>query len=394
MHTGHVDSFDHRCVVGWAADTDRPNARLELRILVNGAEHGRIIADRPRDGLRQHGTYGDGAHAFSHAFDPPLSPLHAYDVVVSFVDSPAEVPAGRFRIQPTNRQDLALRPLLVTATGRSGTTLLMRRLGNAREIVIAENYPFEMKLLTYYGYALEVLTTASNVKTPISLDELTTDPHRLGLNPFHHPQMEPVYPNPALLYQFFGRRAMARLHPAFRDIIDDFYRDMQTYARKPLARFFAEKCDVFTSARDFARLAFPGVKELLLVRDPRDVHCSRRAFWSDSAENSVQNLKTVQAIVLPIRDAGSHDLHVVRYEDLVQQPAETLSRISSYLGLDHGIELKPVIESQIFASHATSPDPPSSIGRWKHELSAEERASFAQSFKPFLEAFGYDTDAS
>ena len=69
--------------------------------------------------------------------------------------------------------------------------------------------------------------------------------------------MEPVYPNPALLYQFFGRRAMARLHPAFRDIIDDFYRDMQTYARKPLARFFAEKCDVFTSARDFATAGIP-----------------------------------------------------------------------------------------------------------------------------------------
>jgi hypothetical protein len=205
--------------------------------------------------------------------------------------------------------------------------------------------------------------------------------------------MESVYPKPALLYQFFGQRTMARLHPAFRHIIDDFYRDMQIYTRKPQARFFAEKCDVFTSARDFARLAFDGAKELLLVRDPRDVHCSRRAFWSDSAENSVQNLKTVQAVMLRIRQADHQDLHVVRYEDLIQQPTETLSRISTYLGLDRTIELDPLIEGQIFSSHGTSPDPASSIGRWKHELNTDERVSLAQTFKPFLEAFGYDTDA-
>jgi hypothetical protein len=394
MYTGYVDSSDHHSIIGWAADTDRPDARLELRIMVNGAEQGRVIADRPREGLRQHGTYGDGAHEFIYVFDPPLSPLHAHEIVVRFVDKPTDVPDGRFRIQPIGPRDLTLRPVLVTATGRSGTTLLMRRLGNAREVVIADHYPFEMKLLTYYGHVLEVLTTPSSVKKPVMLDELTRDPYQLGLNPLHHPQMEALYPDRAQLYQFFGRRTTARLRPAFRDIIDDFYRDMQINTRKPRARFFAEKCDVFTSARNFARLAFDGVKELLLVRDPRDVHCSRRAFWSDSAESSFQNLRTVQASILPIYRANQNDLHVVRYEDLIQQPAETLLRISTYLGLSHTIEFNSNSESKIFSSHGTSPDPASSIGRWKHELNAEERAAFSQSFKPFLEAFGYDADAA
>lgn len=393
MYTGYVDSADHHCIIGWAADTDRPDSRLELRVMVNGAEQGRVVADRPREGLRQHGIYGDGAHAFTYFFDPPLSPLHAYDIVVRFTDKPADVPDGRFRLQPVGPNDVTLRPVLVTATGRSGTTLLMRRLGNAREVVIADLYPFEMKLLTYYGHALEVMTTPPSLKQPATLDELTTDAYHLGLSPFHHPQMEQVYPDPALLYQFCGRRTIGRLRPAFRDIVDDFYHDMQIYTRKPKARFFAEKCDVFTSARNFARLAFDGVKELLLVRDPRDVHCSRRAFWSDSAESSFQNLKTVQASILPIYEADHHDLHVVRYEDLIQHPTETLSHISTYLGLSHPIEFNPDSEGKIFSSHGTSADPVSSIGRWKHELSAEECAAFSNSFKPFLEAFGYDADA-
>src|ERR1700733_4423575 len=131
MYTGYVDSSDHHSIIGGAADTHRPEARLDLRVMVNGALQGRVIADRPRAGLRQHGIYGDGAHGFTYVFDPPLSPLHAYEIVVAFIDTQNGVPGGRFRMQPTSPQDLTLRPVLVTATGRSGTTLLMRRLGNA-----------------------------------------------------------------------------------------------------------------------------------------------------------------------------------------------------------------------------------------------------------------------
>ncbi len=269
----------------------------------------------------------------------------------------------------------------------------MRRLGNARGIVIAESYPFEMKLLTYYAYALEVLTTASSPSQSASLDALTRDPFHLGRNPFHHRQMEAVYPDPAMLYRFFGRRSASRLRSALRDIVDDFYREMSDVQRKPAAQFFAEKCDVFTPARNFAKLAFDGVKEIMLVRDPRDIHCSRQAFWSDTTESSFQNLLTMQAFVLPIYLADAANLLVVRYEDLVQRPAETMEQISGYIGLAQSISVDPVVEEKIFAGHGTSRDPTASIGRWRQELNAEDRAAFAQSFKPFLETFGYDPDA-
>ena len=150
---------------------------------------------------------------------------------------------------------------------------------------------------------------------------------------------------------------------------------------------------MFTPARNFARLAFDGVKELLLVRDLRDVYCSRRAFWSDSNESALQNLRTVQAAVLPILRAEHEHILVVRYEDLIRQPAEALSRIGAYLGLTQAIEVTPDSERKIFSSHGTSTDPASSIGRWKHELSPESRASISKSFEPFLEAFGYDASA-
>jgi hypothetical protein len=391
MQTGHVDRFDHHCITGWAADPDMPDVRLTLRIMVNGAEHGVIVADKPREGLRQRGIYGDGAHAFEYRFDPPLSPLREYNVVVRFGDNSADLPDGRFRIEPRRAQDLRLRPLLVTATGRSGTTLLMHRLGNGREIVTADFRPFEMKLLTYYAHALEVLTMAGSIKDPPSIEDAIRNPHQLGLNPMHHPQMERAYPDRAMLYHYFGRRTAARLSTAFGDIIDDFYQDMRVHSRKLSARFFAEKSDVFTPARTFAKLAFDGVKEILLVRDPRDIHCSRRAFWSDPAERSLQNLLSVQATVLPIWRADADSLLVIRYEDLVQNAADTMSRISAHLGLDYPIDLNPDIEQQVFSGHGTSADAASSIGRWKQDLSTDDQTTLSRAFKPYLEAFGYDT---
>jgi hypothetical protein len=269
----------------------------------------------------------------------------------------------------------------------------MRRLGNDPRIAIADAYPFEMKLLTYYAHALEILTSPGNRAKTAPLDAMVADPYHLGVNPFHHPVMEPIYPKPAMLYEFFGRRTAERLTPALRDTIIDFYRDMASHQGKTAARFFAEKCDVFTPARNFARLAFGSVKEILLVRDPRDVHGSRKSFWSDTPEASFQNLRAVQSAMLAIWHESAGEVLAVKYEDLIAQPEETMARISTFLELASPIQLKPESEQKVFSGHATSSDPAASVGRWKQEMSVEEIATFEKEFRPFLETFGYELTA-
>jgi Sulfotransferase family len=394
MKIGYVDSFASHKIVGWAADADQPDVRHEVTVLVDGTPRGVVLADRPREGLRQLGTYGDGAHGFEYSFDPPLSLLRSYDVVVRFSNDDTLLRQGRFRIERERPQTIGMQPLLVTATGRSGTTLLMRRLGNDPHIAIADAYPFEMKLLTYYAHALEILTSPGNREKTKPLDAMVADSYHLGLNPFHHPVMEPIYPKPAMLYEFFGRRTAERLTPALRDTITDFYRDMCIHQGKTSARFFAEKCDVFTPARSFARLAFGNLKEILLVRDPRDVHCSRKSFWADTPEASFQNLRAVQSAMLAIWKESAGEVLAVKYEDLILQPDEAMARISGFLELDKTIQVKPESEQKVFSGHGTSQDPTSSIGRWKQEMSAEERASFDKEFQPFLETFGYQLGAA
>jgi hypothetical protein len=393
MLTGHVDEVRRHRVIGWAADTDQPDARIEVSILLNGRECGHVVADKPREGLKAQGSYGDGLHGFEFFFDEPLSILRSYEVVVRFRANGELLPRGRTRLEHLRDEQRGLRPLLVTATGRSGTTMLMHRLGNARDIVIGEAYPYEMKLLTYYARALEVLTSPGNREKSVTPDNLFENPYFLGLNPFHHPLFQPMFPRPGMLYDFFERHASQKIRAAFSEIVADFYHDMRCYQKKLGAHFFAEKADVFTTARSFTRLAFRGVKEIVLVRDLRDVHCSRKSFWSDTPQASFQNLRSVQVALLQIQQENPDDALFLRYEDLIQQAEPTMARIASFLGLDEPIRLKPETEQQVFSGHGTSEDPAASIGRWRHDMSAEERSAFATEFRPFLRAFGYEAEA-
>ena len=391
MEIGYVDAFDRNRIIGWAADADQPDKRLEVCVMLEGRECGRVIADLPRDGLRQHG-YGDGRHGFEFRFPTPLFLLRDYEVVVRIEPSRQELRQGRFRIERATAATQGLQPLVVTATGRSGTTLLMRRLANDPAIVIADAYPYEMKLLTYYGRALEVLTGRGDRENSVAPNTIFANPYQLGLNPFHHPEMESTFPRRELLYDFFGRQSAERLGGAFHDIISDFYREMQLHQRKTGARFFAEKCDLFTPVRNFARLIFGGVREIVLLRDLRDVHCSRRAFWSHSAEESFNAMRLASDQALAIRRDSDDSTIFVRYEDLIEKPDTTMAAISRLLGLPQPIPIHRDVEQSVFERHATSQDAGASIGRWKTEMTGEEQALFARQFQQYLEAFGYELE--
>ena len=86
---------------------------------------------------------------------------------------------------------------------------------------------------------------------------------------------------------------------------------------------------------------------------------------------------------------------VVRYEDLVLEPAPTLTRLLGYLGVEAGA---PVVERMLeapagglpaLADHRTAADPRTSIGRWRRELDDELLAACEEAFGPALETFGY-----
>lgn len=404
MLVGFVDSVDRHGISGWAADARRPNAPVELLIFINGQLGGRIIADEPREDIKQLRTYGEGRHGFHFFFDAPLSLLRHHELLVSFAATRTNLDGGRIALAKQGLAEIGghrpddgtaaaqdeLSPVMVTSTGRSGTTLLMRRLGNVPGVAIGEQFPFEVKLVTYYAKAFEILTSPGNREKSVSPELIFDDIYHVGSNPYYHYFFQEVFPRRGMLNEYFSEHVPPIVGAAFKQIISGFYRRLAETHQKQNVRYFAEKCDVFNTARDFARALYPGMREIILLRDPRDVYCSQRAFWSAEPAQAFQALRSVRDRMLEFHAENAPNLLFVTYEDLVREPQSAMARISDLLGLAEPIAIDQAVEDQQFKQHGTSRDAGASIGRWRRELTNEELRNFDQEFGAYFDTFGYE----
>lgn len=393
MLIGHIDRVDRHFLQGWAMDTDHPNLPIEISVIVNGQEWGRVLADNLRIDMRDRGTHGDGRHGFTYLFERPMSVLASHDVRVIAHHQGNSAPVAQ-------KSTASLRfkrklPVLVTASGRSGTTILMQHLRSSPSIVIPDKYPYELKLLTYYSKAFDVLTSAGNPTLSMKDGEIYLDPHHIGSNPFNHFSFQDLFEDTTTVYDFFERKVPPELATTFQSIISDFYDLLAERIGRQDGAYFSEKCDILHPTRDFVRYAFEDFREIVLVRDPRDVFCSYRSFWGSRPQQAILVLKNTaekSMKILQSQDRGR--VLFVRYEDLVFNKADALRRISEFLELAEPLKPDASSDAVLFKKHGTSKDAASSVGRWKQELSAEEREGFAEPFAAFLSAFGYDSTGS
>jgi hypothetical protein len=163
---------------------------------------------------------------------------------------------------------------------------------------------------------------------------------------------------------------------------------------------------------------YPHAKEIFLVRDLRDLASSMLAFSARRGPSSFgmepgmtreQYLRErVRLVAWQLRKAwrSRRDrAHLLRYEDLVARPAETLGGVFEYLELEAtaaeidrilsiGAETAPTAagwshDDGLVAEHRTSETPEDSIGRWRREHDAEFRELLQEVLGDLLEDFGY-----
>ncbi|MGH7156248.1 MAG: sulfotransferase domain-containing protein [Acetobacteraceae bacterium] len=153
--------------------------------------------------------------------------------------------------------------------------------------------------------------------------------------------------------------------------------------------FFAEKCSLFDPIRNFIRAIYADMKEIVLIRDPRDTYCSYRAFWSAAPSDAMQAMRVLREVVGEIQQERDRNLMFLRYEDLLGDPATALRRISDFLALGQVIQPDPAAEAELFRMHGTGETAAASIGRWGAELSADELVLFETEFGDLLHRFDY-----
>jgi hypothetical protein len=173
------------------------------------------------------------------------------------------------------------------------------------------------------------------------------------------------------------------------------------------ARYFTEKAGPLTGPELFWEL-YPQMREIILVRDPRDLLASILAFnakrgFQAFGRSAVKNDHTY-IVVLRERmrqiqravEARTPRAYFLRYEDLIRQPHETLRALLEYLDLDAApATVEKVLQragedTAELKFHRTSAGPRESIGRWRRDLSPKLQALCQRELGEVLAPLGYE----
>ncbi len=88
--------------------------------------------------------------------------------------------------------------------------------------------------------------------------------------------------------------------------------------------------------------AFPDSKFVHIVRDPRDYALSVRKAWGRNLSRAVQQWKEGTAYVERVRHSPDVHLYTLKFEDLLQEPDETITKLCEFLGVPFFPELLSV----------------------------------------------------
>jgi hypothetical protein len=97
---GHLERVTRNLIEGWAFEPGDPDARVSLTILVNGAEIGRVVADRHRPDLEAAGV-GDGAHGFSFHLPAGFAHHRSHEIEVWRTADWTRLPGSPARLEAT-----------------------------------------------------------------------------------------------------------------------------------------------------------------------------------------------------------------------------------------------------------------------------------------------------
>jgi hypothetical protein len=265
----------------------------------------------------------------------------------------------------------------------------MTVLAHAREIVVSELVPYETRLLSYYANAHNVLTHAADMVHSTHSDNLEGDGFYIGFNPYNCPDRDAAFSMPAIPRDYAEHYVPYRLDESFRDMITEYYSRLARDRGKSTVRFFAEKSNNWQSlVRSFTQRAFGAVREIVTIRDPRDILCSYMSYFGVEAERSFSELSSALQNILDIHAQGSCDVHFNVYEQLYRGHKDSFLALSEFLQTEIA---QPTVDvrQNVFARHGTSANADASIERWRTDLSEEWQDRCRQAWRPFLEKFGY-----
>lgn len=381
-------------VTGWARDTGGAPARIEAACGPNTVATAHL--DQP-------GAARCDFSLIVRSLDLPRE----FELTISIVSAderrtPLVAVRGRRSALPAPPADL-LRPLMITSLGRCGSSLLQHTLSFHPRIVVRRAFPHEARALAYWTSVFASLSAPASALQQLA----ATLAHPLwwtGAHDYDSSHYPPEHPD----VQWIGSDGVELLAAHCRSGFNAFYRRFAAGMGKKEAAFASEKLPPRLGLHSLAAELFPDAREILLVRDFRDMLASILAFsvkrgpafnWQPKRddETSVADLRTRIGILHDHWRARRDHVHLVRYEDFVLKPNPAWHGVLAYLGVERDeatirtmLRDAAASDRALQAAHATTKDTAASVGRWKRDLSGNLQRLSREPFAKFLDAFGYD----
>ena len=297
-------------------------------------------------------------------------------------------------------------PVLLTMIGRSGSTALSNLLCHHPDVAGYKTWDTETRIVSYWTSVLLSLARPQSYERQLHAGAVMTDGWWIG--------GQPPYPQPpedAEALSAIGRSAIDALASFCNAQIGRVTGALAAAGGKPDARFFVEKAApaMLRSTAEVMEELDPRAREVLLIRDPRDMVCSMRAYSDKrgsflfgpgpdaSIEDTIRWLSHNGAAgLVDYMQRRGRRVHVVRYEDLVGDQRETLVGVLEHIGASTDPETVTEMLARLAAQrsqragHATTDSTDRSVGRWRSELTPVQQELAQALFRPHLEALGYD----
>jgi len=297
-----------------------------------------------------------------------------------------------------------LQPVLVTTLGRTGSSWLQLVLAKHPQITGCRPFVHDARLTSYWTEVLHTLAAPASymqiLRPELYPGAWWTGEHRPGLLPLRMAENQ--------MAQWLGGESVETLAWFCQGRIEDFYREVARIDGDDQTRFFVEKCFPGDLTPRMVAELYPDGREILLVRDFRDMLCSILSFNAKRGIVSFgrEHHNSDEEFILSLGEDATRMLHrwqerhqhayLMRYEDLILEPESTLADAFSYVGVASDKEtLGRTLASanaelpKAQRDHQTSENAAASIGRWQRELSPEHRALSEKAFGDVLRSFGY-----
>ncbi len=284
-----------------------------------------------------------------------------------------------------------LLPITLTHLARSGSTWLTHLLAEHPGVVVHRRYPFEDVTALYGMRLFDVLATPCNPLQQKDVHEMKDTLNHIGPLPLFCQHEDPP------MHAWVRQQYVERLASFSMEWVDAFYTEVAARQKKPQARYYSEKLFQNSRHSDFFAEMYPAGREVFLIRDFRDVLCSSFSFRVEKKEMEQMILKfrgRVSEILHGWKTRASRG-HLLRYEDLIQKPVETLQALFSYLQLDSDTRLmNKLLEKATRATpdltrHQTAGGQQRSVRRWERDMDATQQAMCQEHLGEALQAFGY-----